>query len=179
MDSDTFNKIAGGVLGALLVFLLLNFASGQIYGSAKSYGGDETLAFAVEIETADKGKSEKKEEKTDYVALLASADAAAGEKAFKKCRSCHKVEDGVNGLGPSLWGVVGRDIGSASGFKYSDGMTKIPGDWTLEKLGEFLKKPREFVKGTTMSFAGIKSAQDRVNLIVWLNNADGTPIELK
>lgn len=178
MDSTEFNKIAGALIGAFLIFLLLNFLSGKVYGTGEGHHGPEVLAYAVEIEEADSGDGGAKPE-VDLLALVASADPAAGEKVFNKCKSCHKIEDGANGVGPHLWGVVGRDIGSDAGYSYSDVLTSLPGDWTLESLSAFLEAPKKYAPGTKMSFNGLRDAEDRVNLIVYLNQADGTPVELQ
>ena len=173
MDSTEFNKIAGACLAMFLVFLLLHLFSGKIYGTRESHHGPEALAFALEVDTG--GTEEVEVAAVDYGALLASADAAAGEKVFSKCKSCHKVEDGAGGLGPHLWGVVNRDIGSVDGFGYSGTLAELPGNWTLKELSAFLKDPKGYAPGTKMAFAGLKKPEDRVNLIVWLNEADGTP----
>ncbi|MCL5778806.1 cytochrome c family protein [Limibaculum sp. FT325] len=172
MDSGEFNKIAGAVLGAFLLFLLLGFFSEQIYG----VGHDEVLAYAVEIEGAETAGAET--ETVDLAALVASADAAAGEKLFKQCSACHKMEEGANAVGPYLWGVVGRDIAAASGFSYSEALSSKDGVWDLEHLSAFLENPKGYAPGTKMAYGGMKKPQDRVNLIAWLNEADGSPIEL-
>ena len=178
MDSTEFNKIAAGVIGAFLVVMLLNFVSGKIYGTRDTHHGDEPLAFALEVEDETAGGEEKTEEAPDYAALVANADLANGEKIFRKCKSCHAIEDGKNGVGPHLWGVVGRDIAAIDGFGYSGALTGLEGDWTLTALSGFLKNPKNYASGTKMVFSGLKDAQDRVDLIAYLNEADGTPIEL-
>ena len=178
MDSTEFNKIAGGVLMIFLVFLLLNFASKKIYGISEGHHGEEVLAYALEVDAgADAGGGEAEE--VDLAALVAAADPAKGEKVFNKCKSCHKVEDGANGLGPHLWGVVNRDIGSVSGFGYSGALADMEGNWDLAALDAFLADPKGFASGTKMAFAGLKKPEDRVNLIVWLNQADGSPEPLE
>ncbi len=178
MDSGELNKILGGVLAAFLVLLLLNFASGKIYGTGEGHHGEEQLAFAVEVEEDTDG-GDKEVVAIDYGALLASADAAAGQKVFNKCKSCHKVEEGADGVGPNLWSIIGRDIGSVDGYGYSGILTELPGDWTLESLSAFLESPKGYAKGTKMAFAGLKKPEDRVNLIVYLNEADGSPEALQ
>lgn len=178
MDSTEFNKIAGAGLAIFLVFLLLGFFSGKIYGTRDSaHHGEEVLAFAVEIETGD--VEEEVVEEVDLAALVASADPAKGEKVFNKCKSCHKVEDGAGGVGPHLWGIVNRDIGGIDGYSYSGVLGELPGVWDLAALDAFLENPKGYAAGTKMSFAGLKDAEDRVNLIVWLNEADGSPEALE
>ncbi|MEL6479675.1 MAG: cytochrome c family protein, partial [Pseudomonadota bacterium] len=114
-----------------------------------------------------------------YAALLAAADAGAGKKVFRKCRACHKLEDGKNGVGPHLWGVVGRDQGSVEGYNYSDALKGLGGSWTLAELDAFLEKPKSYAPGTKMAFGGLKKPEDRINLIVYLNEEDGSPEPLE
>lgn len=102
--------------------------------------------------------------------LMASADAAKGERAFAKCKACHTVnEGGKNGIGPNLWGIVGRTPGTVAGFSYSDAM-KAHSDkpWTIETLSEFLESPKDYAKGTKMSFVGLKKAGERADVIAYL-----------
>ena len=174
MDSTEFNKIAGAVIGAFLVLLLLNFFTGKIYGtSASGHHGEDVLAYALETGGETTGGGEP--EPIDLAALVAAADAAKGQKVFNKCKSCHKVEDGAGGVGPHLWGVVGRDIAGLSGYSYSSDLAAAEGNWTLESLSAFLESPKGFASNTKMSFKGLPKPEDRVNLIVWLNEADGSP----
>lgn len=107
---------------------------------------------------------------------LNTADLAKGKKLFKKCKSCHTINrGGKKKVGPNLYGVVGRSVATADGFKYSKALTNFGGEWTLERLDTFLKKPKVAVKGTKMSFAGLKKPADRVNLIAFLNMQSDTP----
>ncbi|MBS29367.1 MAG: cytochrome c family protein [Alphaproteobacteria bacterium] len=108
------------------------------------------------------------------IPLLASADAAAGEKAFKRCATCHTVnKGGANKIGPNLYGIVGANKGLTSGFSYSNALTSMAGQWSYPELNAFLTKPKEFMKGTKMNFAGVKSVKDRANIIAYLRaNAD-------
>ncbi len=99
---------------------------------------------------------------------LASGDVAAGEKVFKKCKACHAVEEGKNKTGPSMYGVVGRAAGSVEGYKYSKAMAGSGLVWDAETLDGFLEKPKKYLKGTKMSFAGLKKEKDRANVIAYL-----------
>lgn len=110
------------------------------------------------------------EEASDFAAMVAAADLEAGKKVFRKCGACHKVEDGKNGAGPSLYGVVGRDIASVDGFKYSDALTAVEGEWTLDKLSAWITNPRDFAAGNRMGFPGLKDEQDRANVIGYLQS---------
>ena len=123
---------------------------------------------------AHRGSNESAEEvvEVSFDEMMAAADVEKGAKVFKKCSACHKLEDGANGTGPFLYGVVDRPVGSAAGFGYSAAISGLGGDWTAERLSEFLTKPSAFASGTTMSFAGLSKASDRVNLIAYLDTLD-------
>lgn len=165
-DTMTVTKAASGFLGAFLALLLLKWAAEITYHT----GGHGEASYVVEAEPADAAEPE---EEVSFEELMAGADTAKGAKVFKKCSACHKIEDGVNSTGPSLYGVVGRPVASAAGFGYSGAMTSHGGDWTPEALYEFLQKPSAVVSGTSMSFSGLKKEKDRVNLIAYLDSLDG------
>jgi cytochrome c len=99
-----------------------------------------------------------------------TTDAAAGEKVFALCRSCHVLEEGVNRVGPSLYNIVGRQSGSVAGFSYSDANKKSGVTWTPDVLFTYLEDPKGFMPGTKMAFQGIKDAQDRANLVAYLES---------
>lgn len=96
------------------------------------------------------------------------ADASAGKQVFKKCITCHKLEAGKNGVGPSLHGIVGRKAGTAPGYRYSKAMKEADFVWTRERLDEWLINPRKMIAGTKMPFAGLPSQEDRDNVIEYL-----------
>jgi cytochrome c len=99
-----------------------------------------------------------------------TTDVKAGEKVFALCRSCHVLEEGVNRVGPSLYNVVGRKSGSVAGFNYSDANKNSGVTWTTDVLFEYLEDPKGFMPGTKMAFPGIKKAEDRANLIAYLES---------
>ena len=166
LDSMTVTKIAGGVFGALLILLLGKWAAEEIY-HMDSHG---EAAYVIEVEDAEPATTDVAE--VSVVELMASADIAKGAKVFKKCGACHKLEAGVNGTGPYLYGVVGREIASADGFGYSAVLAGMGGAWTPEELDGFLKKPKDYAPGTTMGFAGLKKPQDRADVIAYLESID-------
>ena len=111
-------------------------------------------------------------------ARLAAADAVRGEKVFRKCVACHTVEQGGRRkTGPNLWGIVGAPVGAREGFRYSKAMLAFGGTWTLDRLDAYLAKPRGFVKGGSMSFAGLKREQDRADVIAFLNGMGDSPVD--
>ncbi len=103
---------------------------------------------------------------------LAEGDAAAGEKVFKKCKACHQVGDGAKSrVGPMLNGIVGNEIASVEGFKYSKAFLAKKDEglvWTEAELDAFLTKPKNYIKGTKMSFAGLKKEDQRADVIAYL-----------
>lgn len=113
----------------------------------------------------------------DLDTALAAADLSKGERVFKKCVACHTAEEGGrNKTGPNLFGTVGGPVAAKDGFKYSKGLIEYGGEWTIERLDAFLTKPRAEVKGTKMSFVGLKKESDRANLIAYLNTFSDNPI---
>ncbi len=97
-----------------------------------------------------------------------AGDAANGEKVYKKCKACHALEEGKHKVGPSLAGIVGKPAGSAEGYKYSKAMAESGLVWDEATLDGYLEKPRSFLKGTKMSFAGLKKEEDRADVIEFL-----------
>ena len=101
-------------------------------------------------------------------AALAAGDAAAGEKVVKKCKTCHTFDPGKKKIGPHLKGVIGRKAGAVEGYKYSKAMKAADITWDAANLDEFLKKPKAFLKGTKMSFSGLKKEDQRANVIAYI-----------
>ena len=109
-------------------------------------------------------------------ASIDMALAAEGENVFKKCKACHQVgEDASNRVGPQLNGIVGRAAGTVDGFKYSSALEEAAAGglvWDPESLAAFLEKPKDFMKGTKMSFAGLRKEDERANVIAYLATFD-------
>ena len=112
-------------------------------------------------------------------ALLASADVAKGRKLFKKCVACHTSSDGgKNKVGPNLWNIVNSERGKRAGFGYSKAFKATAGNWTYDSLDAFLTKPKAYIKGTRMMFAGVKKARDRAAVIAYLRSLSDAPAPL-
>tara|TARA_R110002096_G_scaffold79621_10_gene187175 strand:- start:674 stop:1165 length:492 start_codon:yes stop_codon:yes gene_type:complete len=106
------------------------------------------------------------------VALTAAgADIANGQRQFRRCQSCHTItEGGRHTVGPNLYGVIGRPAASASGFSYSRALIESGLSWDAETLEEWIENPRELVPGNRMSFVGLRNADDRRDVIAYLNS---------
>jgi cytochrome c len=101
-------------------------------------------------------------------AARAAGDADAGKKVFSKCAVCHSAAAGKNGLGPSLFGIVGRPSASMAGYNYSDAMKAANKTWDDATLNAYLTDPKAAVPGNKMAFAGLPNPDDRANVIAYL-----------
>lgn len=106
-----------------------------------------------------------------FAGAAGAADVKEGEKVFRKCKACHKVEEGKKSVGPHLFGIVGRSVAGVEGYKYSKAMVEYGSDgavWDAGRLDAYLNKPKDEVKGTKMAFAGLRKDADRENIIAYL-----------
>lgn len=182
MDSMTINKILGAVLLAGVVAMSSGFVTRLIHPAAAgghhdSHGEVDPLYAAYMKAPEGHGHADAKPVGPEPIlAMLAGADLERGKKIFKKCTSCHTADKGApNKVGPALYGIIGNDIATASGFKYSGALEGLPGNWTYADLNKFLFKPKAFAKGTKMGFAGLKKAKDRAAVIAYLRSMDDAP----
>jgi len=125
--------------------------------------------FEIELSPDGKPVAKKIEAPVVLADLMKIADADRGAKIFKKCASCHNVQKGEGSkVGPALYGVVGRAKGTFAGFSYSDGLKTKGGVWDRESINQFITKPKDYISGTKMAFAGLKKPQDRADVIIYL-----------
>lgn len=102
-----------------------------------------------------------------------AADAEAGKAIFEHtCQNCHSLDVGVNKVGPSLWHIIGRASGTVEGYQYSDAMKNLRATWTVEALNIYLANPRGDVHGVKMFFRGLPDAEDRANVIAYLQSVN-------
>ena len=172
MDELGFNKIAGAILATGLgVMTLINAPKVFIKDHYPS-----TPAYSVgPIEAPAEGDAKPLPfPQADWVAAM---DADKGAKVFKKCVSCHTADDGgKNGTGPNLYNIVGTAAGGKAGFSYSGAMSGSGITWSYEELDGFLQKPSKYLKGTKMSFIGLKKPADRAAVIEYLRLSSGAPV---
>lgn len=180
-DTMKATKILAGLAGSLLILLLVNWAAGSLYsvggGEAHAVEGEEHAAAQGYVIAPPEGEAmaavEEAAPEMTFEEVFAAADAAKGEKVFSKCKSCHKLEAGANATGPTLFGVVGRAVGTEAGFGYSDAITGLGGDWTPDRMDQYLTDPKGYAPGNKMTFAGLKKIEDRANLIAYLATIGG------
>ena len=171
MNSFEINKIITAIIITILIVVIINKASNFIF----NLKDENIVAYKVE---APEGSAlqVKSEQAVDLSSLFSSADIAHGEKVFKKCAACHSVnKGGGNKIGPKLWNVMFRPVGSITDYKYSKSLSGYNKEWTWEEMNGFLLKPAKWIKGNKMGFAGLKSDKDRASIILFLNQNSDSP----
>lgn len=170
-----FNMALAGLVVAGIVAWLSGFISEQaVYPQALAKD-------AVTIETASPPAASAGATKTamaePILALVAAADIERGKAVAKACTACHVFENnGKNGVGPNLYGVVGRKKDSVAGYSYSGSLVSQGADtWTYAELNKFLWKPKAYAPTTKMSFVGIKKPEDRAAVLAYLRSINNAP----
>jgi len=175
METTNANKVALAVLGALLGTMALGVFSNAVFAPNKPAqpgyalaGGEAAPAPAAAAATAPE---------VALPALLATADAAKGQSDVKACQACHSFDKGgAAKVGPPLWGIVGRPVASVAGFGYSDAVKALGGDWTYEKLNQWITKPAAMAAGTKMAFPGEPEATKRADILAYLQKQSDSPV---
>lgn len=175
MDSFEWNKIAGWALTAAITVLGLSIITGAIY----SPHTPKTPAYEVQGVEAEAGGNTTAVAEKPIAFYLASASVEKGAAQFKKCAACHTITPGgPNGIGPNLYGVVGKPHGHLSNFSYSSALKAKPGPWTFDELNAWLTSPKAYAPGTKMAFAGLAKPEDRAAVIAYLNQQSPSPLPL-
>ena len=174
MDSFEWNKIIGAVLGTVIFIFVVRLVAEKIYEPEKPEKPGYVVEGVVETSAGGGAAAPAEEAMPDWGTVLPAADVAAGKTLSTKCEQCHDLsKGGPNKIGPNLFGVVDRPRATHEGFSYSSAMKGKPGNWTYDELFKFIKAPGVDIPGTKMSFAGLRSEKDRINLIAYLRtNAD-------
>ncbi len=179
MDSFELNKI----IGAILLVALLVIGIGKVSNLVFKVNKPEKSNYKVELDVETAGTKGDEEpvqrEIVDIAALLSTGDLAHGEKVFKKCSACHSIKSGGgNKIGPALYNVVGRKVGVLDDYKYSKALAEYEKNWSFEELNGFLLKPKDWIKGTKMAYAGLRKEKDRASVILYLNKYSDSPLPL-
>ena len=171
MNSFEISKI----ITAIVVTILIVFGIGKISDIIFDKDVKNVIAYKVE---APEGLAVQASAETsvDISALLALGDIAHGEKIFKKCKACHSIKQGGgNKIGPKLWNVMFRPVGSITDYKYSKSLLSYEKEWNWKEMNGFLLKPSKWIKGNKMGFAGLKDEKDRASVILYLNQNGDNP----
>ncbi|MCD2174478.1 c-type cytochrome [Rhizobium sp. C4] len=174
------NMGVGALLGTVFVLMSVSILSEGIFKSEAPEKPGYAIA-AAEGEAAGGAPAEAAKADTPVGVVLAKADAAKGAAVFKKCEACHTGDKGgANKVGPNLFGIVDRPVASHEGFSYSAGMKEFSKGgsekWTYDHLYHFLKKPKDYVKGTAMGFAGLPKEDERADLLAYLQSLADTKV---
>ena len=176
MNSFEINKILGALLGTCLILLAVHIASGAIF--TPPVPAKPGYEIAVKAEQPSKA-GEAAPAAVPFDQLLASASAEHGAQIAKQCQICHNLQEGQGPkVGPDLYGVVGRNVASLSGFSYSAALKAKGGTWTFDALNKWVQDPRADVPGTAMTFAGLKNEKQRADLIAYLDTLSKNPLPL-
>ena len=174
------NKIIVSIVFAIILVIGINKIADVIYYVEKP---EKSSAYQIDMTTtASTTSAETSLDDADsgnIMSLFASTSSADGAKIFKKCTACHSIaQGGGNKIGPALWGVLGRKSGTVSGYKYSNSMVAYGKSWSFEEMNGFLTKPKNWIKGTKMSFVGLKNAKERAAVILYMNENTDNPLPL-
>ena len=174
------NKIIASIILVIILILGINKITDIIFYVEKPEKSAYQVASISTTTITETTSASSSTGSGEIMALLASASVTNGEKVFKKCAACHSIAKGKgNKIGPALFGVLGRQAGSLADYKYSKAMIAHGKPWTFEEMNSFLTKPKDWVKGTKMSFAGLKNAKDRAAVILYMNENTDSPLPLQ
>ena len=174
------NKIIVSIILAICLVIGINKAAETIFHVEKPKKSAYQIAGVSSNTVEAVSTSSVSDASEDIMSLLASVKAADGEKVFKKCAACHSIaKGGGNKIGPALWSVLGRRAGSQADYKYSKAMIAYGKKWTFEEMNNFLIKPKDWIKGTKMSYVGLKKPEERAAVILYLNTNSDNPLSLQ
>ncbi len=181
MSGFEINKILASIIVAIIIFVIIGLVGNLVVKI--NYDEPQITAYKIDIPETSADSSTQTSANNGMVEsislLLAGASLEQGEKIFKKCGACHNYKkDGKSKIGPNLWDLINRQKASVSGFAYSKALSDYGGKWTYEELNGFLFKPKEYIEGTKMNFAGLKDVEDRADLILWLRQYSDSPVPL-
>tara|TARA_X000000368_G_scaffold257479_1_gene203461 strand:- start:1388 stop:1918 length:531 start_codon:yes stop_codon:yes gene_type:complete len=175
------NKIVVSVAFAVILLIGINKIADTIYNVEKPEKSAYQVASSTTVDSTNTSETNSENlESESIMALFASVSATDGAKVFSKCKACHSIaKDGGNKIGPALWGVIGRNAGAVTDYKYSKAMLAHGKKWSFEEMNGFLIKPKEWVQGTKMSYAGLKDAKDRAAVILYMNENSDNPLPVQ
>lgn len=179
MNKFEINKIIAAIVLTVTIVFGINKIADIVYNVKAPENSIYKVVKVSETNEAKDNNDIKSEDSNNDVALLALGNTAQGKKIFKRCAACHSIsKGGSNKIGPALWGVIGRKAGAINDYKYSKGMSALGKTWNFETMNAFLIKPKDYVKGTKMAYAGLKKEEERASIILYLNEQSDSPLPL-
>jgi cytochrome c len=170
VSSFEWNKIIASVLTAMIIAMVAGILAGQLVRPKELAKPVFVVAGAEQTAAAPAGEQPAAAQLEPIEPLLAKADPKRGERLAKVCAACHTFnKGGPNKIGPNLWGVADEQIAAVPNYQFSAALQADKNEkWDAEKLNHWLYKPQSFAKGTKMTFAGFPKAQDRADVIAYL-----------
>ena len=163
------NKIISAIILTIIIVLGINKLADVIYNVKVREDATYKIAKVAETKEVSKDDNKKAKSGNDIKVFLDLGSIDHGKVVVKKCIGCHSIsKGGSNKIGPALWGVIGRKVGSVNEYKYSKAMSGLGKNWDFEAMNNFLIKPKDYIKGNKMAFAGISKKKDRASLILYL-----------
>lgn len=168
MSGFELNKLAGSILLAGVIAMLVGNITDILYSPNLNIS---ERGYQVEVSNEPNSATQEKEiVEINIAEIMQDADSVRGEAIFKKkCVTCHlAAKDGAHRVGPNLWQVFGSKQAAKENYSYSKALSAKGENWTEESLYHFLKSPKKYVKGTKMSFVGLKKDADIAGIIAYL-----------
>ena len=180
MDGFELNKVAAAILLAGMTAMVVSLVVDGLYvGEEEGHKSAEKRGYQIEVtDTATTGGGEgaAAAKPVDIASYFAKATIEKGEALSKTCQACHSLGKGEpNKIGPNLYGVVDGPHAHRKDYSYSNAMASFKGTWDVQSLSQFITKPKDYVPGTKMAFAGMKKPEDRASLILYLHSLSDNP----
>ncbi len=182
MDSFEVNKVAMAVLVAGVTAMSISLVVNSFYAGAQQHGKHHKEAkrgYQIEVTEVAADASSEPAKPVDIAAFFVGASIEKGTQLTKACAACHNFDDGgPNKVGPNLYGIVGAKTARKTDYSYSNALAGLNKTWDYQSLSEFLEKPRNYVEGTKMAYAGMKKPEDRASTLLYLRSLSASPLPL-
>jgi cytochrome c len=179
MKDLELTKIAAAVFLTGIIGMSISLVVNGLYGNEEGHHGEEAKrGYQIEVaeEAAGGGGAATEAAPVDIAAFFKDATVAKGEALSKACLACHDFsKGGPNKVGPNLYGVVDGPTAHRKDYSYSNALASFNKTWDAQSLSEFLEKPKKYVEGTKMAYAGMKKPEDRASLIMYLHSLNDNP----
>ena len=182
--SPFWDKAITAIWIAFLAVLIVNLIGNVVFHGALLPGeeagehekAEVKFGYPIEVVEEAGAAAAGPAQRVSAVPMIAAATVAAGTEVFRKCAACHTSEaGGANKTGPNLHNIIGAEIANHNGFKTTESLNGIGGNWTYEKIDDYIENPKRLAPKGSMSFAGLKKPQDRAAVIKFLMSQSENP----